>query len=67
MAMHIQAYPPYSDTTKVSVKVKPIALSLLGADAPGITTEQSNDVQRVIQSLMDRPWPEWYPQPEPEP
>eukprot|EP00964_Phaeocystis_antarctica_P136136 scaffold100556_cov63-Phaeocystis_antarctica.AAC.1 len=22
---------------------------------------QSNDVQRVIQSLMDRPWPTWYP------
>ena len=60
--MHIQVSPPYSDTAKVSVKVKPIAPSLLGVDAPGITTEQSNDVQRVIQSLMDRPWAEWFPQ-----
>ena len=34
-AMHIQASPPNSDTAKISVKIKPIASSLLGADAPG--------------------------------
>ena len=33
--MHIQASPPHSDTAKISVKIKPIASSLLGADAPG--------------------------------
>ena len=52
---------PYNGTARPSIKIKPIAPSLLGVDAPGITTEQSNDVQRVIQSLMDRPWPEWFP------
>ena len=48
-------------TPTAKVRIEPIAVSLLAADAPGITTKQSNDVQRVIQSLMDKPWPTWYP------
>ena len=47
---------------KLSIKIKPIPVSLLGVDAPGVTTEQSNHVQRVIQSLMDRPWENWFPE-----
>jgi len=33
-------------------------------DAPGITTEQSNDVQRAVQSLYmgEQQWEEWFPQ-----
>ena len=51
----------YNEMATPSIKVEPIAPSLLMADAPGITTEQSNDAQRVIQSLMDRPWADWFP------
>eukprot|EP00964_Phaeocystis_antarctica_P154794 scaffold123675_cov72-Phaeocystis_antarctica.AAC.1 len=51
----------YNEMAKPSIKVEPIAWPLLAWDAPGITTEQSNDVQRVIQSLMDRPWADWFP------
>ena len=51
----------YTDMVKLSIKIKPIPVSLMAVDAPGVTTEQSNDVQRVVQSLMDRPWPEWFP------
>ena len=66
----MQASPPSGDMAKLSVegtptakvRIQPIAWSLLAADAPGITTEQSNDVQRVVQSLMDRPWKTWFPQ-----
>eukprot|EP00964_Phaeocystis_antarctica_P112541 scaffold76690_cov63-Phaeocystis_antarctica.AAC.2 len=50
----------YNETAK-PIKVEPIAWSLLAMDAPGVTTEQSNDVQRVVQSLMDRPWADWCP------
>ena len=31
-------------------------------DAPGITTQQSNNVQRRVQSLMEEQWEEWFPQ-----
>ena len=66
----MQASPPSGDMAKLSVegtptakvRIEPIAWSLLAADAPGITTDQSNDVQRVVQSLMDRPWKTWFPQ-----
>ena len=66
---HTQASPPSGDMAKLSVdvtptgkvRIEPIAVSLLAADAPGITTRQSNDVQRVLQSLMDRPWKDWFP------
>ena len=41
----------------------PLALRKMGPsdyeDAPGITTEQSNDVQRRVQSLMEQ---QWFPQ-----
>ena len=52
----------YTDMVKLSIKIKPIPVSLMAVDAPGVTTEQSNDVQRVIQSLMDRPWEHWFPE-----
>ena len=53
--MVIQASPPSR------VKFQPISPPFLTSDPPGVTTEQSNAVQRELISLMDRPWNEWYP------
>ena len=57
---HPPSFSEGNDHIQVSlpsrVKFQPIAPSFLTADPPGITTEQSNDVQRELISLMDRLW-----------
>ena len=63
---HPPSFSESNDHIQVSslpsrVKFQPIAPSFLTADPPGITTEQSNAVQRELISLMDQPWNEWYP------
>ena len=66
MLSSIRAFPPGKK------KKQPAALaSALGVlremapsdydDAPGITTQQSNNVQRRVQSLMEQSWEEWFP------
>ena len=39
----------------------PSSQAQLFADGPGVSTEQSNEVQRRLQALMDREWDNWFP------
>ena len=45
-------------SAKVIQQIDP---SLLAANSPGVTTKQSNDIQRDLCKLMNQPWMEWFP------
>ena len=49
---------PVGLSAKVIQQIDP---SLLAANSPGVTTKQSNDIQRDLYTLMNRPWMEWFP------
>ena len=54
--------PRQSPSSDGSGALATIDRAQLFANGPGVTLEQSNEVQRRLQGLMDRPWVQWFPQ-----
>ena len=54
--------PRQSPSSDGSGALATIDRAQLFANGPGVTLEQSNEVQRGLQGLMERPWVQWFPQ-----